>query len=66
MNNRLWDGDWRDSKEAIILSDSSKIDSVSLTKNASIEDISFIITDSKVNENIIKKYLKYESEIINK
>lgn len=54
------------SKETIILADSSKIDSVSLTKISSIEDISFIITDSKVNENIIKKYLKHGVEIINK
>ena len=54
------------SKEAIILADSSKIDNMSLTKISSIEDISFIITDSNVNENIIKKYLKHGVEIINK
>lgn len=54
------------SKESIILADSSKIDSVSLTKISDIDDISFIITDSKVEENIVEKYLKYGVEIINK
>lgn len=53
------------SKEAIILADSSKIDSVSLTKISDIEDVNFIITDSKVNKNIVSKYLKHGVEIIN-
>lgn len=54
------------SKEAIILADSSKIDSVSLTKISNIDDVSFIITDGKVEESIINKYLKHGVEIINK
>ncbi|RDY28506.1 DeoR/GlpR transcriptional regulator [Romboutsia weinsteinii] len=54
------------SNEAIILADSSKIESVSLTKISNLEDISFIITDSKVDEHIIDKYLKHGVEIINK
>lgn len=54
------------SNEAIILADSSKIENVSLTKISDLEDISFIITDSKVDENIIDKYLKHGVEIINK
>lgn len=53
------------SKEAIVLADSSKIDSVSFTKISDIEDISFIITDSKVDRSIINKYLKHGVEIIN-
>ncbi|MEG0856361.1 MAG: DeoR/GlpR family DNA-binding transcription regulator [Terrisporobacter sp.] len=54
------------SKEAIILADSSKIDSVSLTRISDIEDANFIITDSKLDKNIVKKYLKSGIEIINK
>ncbi len=54
------------SKESIILADSSKIDSVSLTKISDIDDVSFIITDSKVEKNIADKYLKQGVEIINK
>lgn len=54
------------SKESIILADSSKIDSISLTKVSEVEDISFIITDSKVDENTVNKYLKYGVEIVNK
>ncbi|WP_270942544.1 DeoR/GlpR family DNA-binding transcription regulator [Romboutsia lituseburensis] len=54
------------SKEAIVLADSSKIDSVSLTKISDIEDVNFIITDSKVDKNIVSKYLKHGVEIINK
>ncbi|WP_042272727.1 DeoR/GlpR family DNA-binding transcription regulator [[Clostridium] dakarense] len=54
------------SKEAIILADSSKIDSVSLTKISDIEDVNFIITDSKADKNIVSKYLKHGVEIINK
>ncbi|HSQ87711.1 hypothetical protein, partial [Romboutsia sp.] len=54
------------SKEAIILADSNKIDNVSLTKIADIEDINLIITDSNIDENIINKYLKSGLEIVNK
>lgn len=54
------------SKESIILADSSKIDSVSLTKISDIDDVSCIITDSKVEKNIVDKYLKQGIEIINK
>lgn len=54
------------SKEAIILADSSKIEHVSLTKISEIENVSFIITDSKVDKNIIEKYLKSGIEIIKK
>ena len=53
------------SKEAIILADSSKIDSVSLTKISDIDNISFIITDSNIDNNIIDKYIKNGVEIIN-
>ncbi len=54
------------SKEAIILADSSKIEHVSLTKISEIENVSFIITDSNVDKNIIEKYLKSGIEIIKK
>lgn len=54
------------SKEAIILADSSKLDNVSLTKIADIDNINFIITDSKADKNIISKYLKSGIEIVNK
>ena len=54
------------SKETIILADSSKIDSISLTKVANIDDISFIITDDKVSDVILDKYLKHGIEIVNK
>ena len=54
------------SKESIILADSSKIDSVSLTKISDIDDIGCIITDSKVEKKIVDKYLKHGIEIINK
>ena len=54
------------SKESIILADSSKIDSVSLTKISDIDDIGCIITDSKVEKKIVDKYLKQGIEIINK
>lgn len=54
------------SKDTIILADSSKIDSVSLTKISNIEEINLIITDSKVNKDIINKYLKHGVEIVNK
>ena len=54
------------SKESIILADNSKIDSVSLTKIIDIDDINFIITDSKVDRKIVDKYLKHGVEIINK
>lgn len=54
------------SKETVILADSSKIDNVSLTKISNIDEISFIITDSNIGQNIINKYLKQGVEIVNK
>lgn len=54
------------SKESIILADSSKIDSVSLTKISNLENISFIITDSNIDKSIVNKYLKHGVELITK
>ena len=54
------------SKEVIILADSSKIENVSLTKVGDIEDVNLIITDSKIDENIVNKYIKGGIEIIYK
>ncbi|MEF9992591.1 MAG: DeoR/GlpR family DNA-binding transcription regulator [Romboutsia sp.] len=53
------------SKESIILADSSKIDNVSLTKVCDIEDVSFIITDSNVEEITLNKYIKHGIEMLN-
>jgi len=53
------------SQEAIILSDSNKIDNVSLVKIADIDDVNLIITDSKLDSKILDKYLKNGIEIVN-
>lgn len=53
------------SEETIILADSSKIDSNSLIKICELEDIDFIITDSKLDEKTKEKYLKNGIKIIN-
>ena len=44
--------------EIIILADSSKIGNNSLIKVCDLEDINFIITDSKLDENVKKKFLE--------
>jgi len=51
--------------EVIILADSSKIGNNSLIKICGLEDINFIITDPKLDENLKKKYLKNGIEIKN-
>lgn len=49
--------------EIIILADSSKIGSNSLIKICDLEEINFIITDSKLDKNVKEKYLKNGIEI---
>ena len=52
-------------EEVIVLADSSKIDSNSLIKICNTEDIDFIITDSKLDEDIKQKYINENIKIIN-
>lgn len=52
------------SQEVIVLVTSDNVDNESLVKIADIEEINLIITDSKVNPDIIKKYSEYGVEII--
>lgn len=52
-------------EEVIILADSSKIDSNSLIKICNAEDIDFIITDSKLDEDIKQKYINENIKVIN-
>jgi DeoR family transcriptional regulator, fructose operon transcriptional repressor len=52
------------SQEVIILADSSKIDNVSLVKMADIDEVNFIITDSKLDPKVLNKYHKDGIEII--
>lgn len=52
-------------EEVIILADSSKIDSNSLIKICNTEDIDFIITDSKLDEDIKQKYINENIKVIN-
>ncbi|NME35724.1 MULTISPECIES: DeoR/GlpR family DNA-binding transcription regulator [Fusobacterium] len=53
------------SEEVIILADSSKIENNSLIKICDMEDINFIITDSNLDEEIKKLYLKKGMDIRN-
>lgn len=53
-------------RETFILADSSKFDVVSLLKVCDVNDVDKIITDSKVNENTVKRYKQNGVEIINK
>lgn len=52
-------------EQVIILADSSKIDSNSLIKICDLEDINFIITDSKLQEQVKEKYTGNGIEIVN-
>ncbi|QEK13068.1 DeoR/GlpR transcriptional regulator [Crassaminicella thermophila] len=52
------------SQEVIILADSSKIDSVSLIKVTDIHEANLVITDSKLDDKILNKYLKNGIEIV--
>lgn len=52
------------SQEIIILADSSKIDSVSLIKVADIHEVNLILTDSKLDDKVLNKYLKNGIEMI--
>lgn len=52
------------SQEVVILAISNNIDNESLVKIADIEDVNLIITDSKLNDKIAKKYLGSGIEII--
>ena len=53
-------------EEVFILADSTKIENNSLIKICGIENLDLIITDSKLDENILKKYLENGIKIINK
>ncbi|WP_300358664.1 DeoR/GlpR family DNA-binding transcription regulator [Fusobacterium sp.] len=52
-------------EKAIILADSSKIDSNSLIKICEMKDINFILTDSKLSDDIKQKYKDENINIIN-
>lgn len=52
-------------KEVIIVADSSKFEKVSLAKIIDFEKINFIITDSGLNKDILDKYSKNGIRIIN-
>lgn len=52
-------------EEVIVLADSSKIGSNSLIKICNTEDIDFIITDSKLDEEIKQKYINENIKVIN-
>ncbi len=52
-------------KEVIIVADSSKFEKVSLAKIIDFEKINFIITDSDLNKDILDKYSKNGIRIIN-
>lgn len=52
-------------EQAIIVADSSKIDTNSLIKICDIEDIDFIITDSRLDKKIKEKYEEENIKIIN-
>ncbi|WP_144550169.1 DeoR/GlpR family DNA-binding transcription regulator [Bacillus sp. X1(2014)] len=54
------------SQESIILADSSKIDNISLIKVTDIHEVNLIITDSKLEKDVLNKYLKKGIEIVNK
>ena len=53
-------------EEVFILADSTKIENNSLIKICDIENLDLIITDSKLDENILKKYLENVIKIINR
>ena len=53
-------------EEIFILADSTKIENNSLIKICDIEKLDLIITDSKLDEDILKKYLENGVKIINK
>ena len=53
-------------EEVFILADSTKIENNSLIKICDIENLDLIITDSKLDENILKKYLENGIKIINR
>jgi DeoR family fructose operon transcriptional repressor len=52
--------------EVILLAQSNKIDNVSLVKVTDLDDINLIITDSKLDDSILKKYLENGIEIVKK
>lgn len=52
-------------EQAIILADSSKIDTNSLIKICDMKDIDFIITDSRLDEKIKEKYIEQNIKIVN-
>lgn len=54
------------SHEVILLAQSNKIDNVSLVKVVDLEDINLIITDTKLDDDILNKYLEHGVEIVKK
>ena len=52
-------------QQVIVAADSSKFCVVSLLKVANFNDIDMIITDSKLNKNILNKYREHGIEVIN-
>ncbi|SHI22274.1 transcriptional regulator, DeoR family [Sporobacter termitidis DSM 10068] len=53
-------------REVIIPADSSKFDVISLLKMGDLDLCDFIITDSKLDKNILQKYLDNQVKIVNK
>lgn len=56
----------RIAQQTIILTDSSKFDVRSLLKLADVEDVNMIITDSKIQDITLQKYLNSGIEVVRK
>lgn len=54
------------SQETILVAQSNKIDNVSLIKVVELEDVNLIITDAKLDDDIVNKYLERGIEIVKK
>lgn len=52
-------------QQVILLAHSSKFDSVSLLKLCDFSDINMIITDSKLKQSVLEKYLKQGVSVLN-
>lgn len=53
-------------REVIIPADSSKFDVISLIKVGNLDLCDFVITDSKLNENVLQKYRENKLKIVNR
>lgn len=53
-------------REVIVPADSSKFDVISLIKVGNLDLCNFIITDSRLNENVLQKYQENKVRIVNR